>query len=154
MGNLIIVVANFIKGIWNEILKQLPRWLLFNVCIALSPLVLNYLKAILFAETNGEGFINSLSRNGELFIISTAILGESVGDLVASKNTGIIATVVGGVCVLLLISTTFLFAAVTAYVPSQDRLETFAISQMSLRFFCASFVVSACCKLMSPSPSS
>lgn len=153
--NFVSTAISFVTGIWKEVSAKLPHWVLFNVCIALAPLVLNYLKASLFAETNGQDFLSSLSLNGELFIISTAILGESVGDLVTSKNEGRVATVIGGVCVLLLISTTFLFAAVTTSDTAQAQVDnSSAISRMSLHFFYASFFMSACCKLMASSSDS
>lgn len=64
-------------------LLQVPliRWLLFNVAIAVSPLVLNYILRALFQQTPK---IIDVIQNGELYLVATALAAASIGE-VASK---------------------------------------------------------------------
>ena len=136
----------------------LTRWLIFNVCIALIPLAYSYM--LLFG---GQGsfadFLNVFSVEGELSVLSVALVGESIGDLFTTvKTQAFLRLTAGGVCTVSLILACFLSS--NAIATEQDIKDNAAsntnseiskvresfMAETTKNLFITSVIASAACK--------
>lgn len=124
--------------------EKITYWFIFNVVIALLPLVFNVL--LIFSRDipfNAE----ALFFRGELLIVSAAIAADAVGGLIGGgQKNRISRLIIGGMCVVLLCLSSLLFAAIsideTAFSPSR-------VTIISLVMFLSTVVASGSCKWLS-----
>ena len=84
------------------------NWILFNVILALFPLVLN---AILLPLSGGMIKWKDLLKDGELFFFSTSITASSIGSIFLKRPSNLAFSVVlGSFLVILLITSSCLFS--------------------------------------------
>jgi hypothetical protein len=105
--------------------EKLLRWFIFSVLIALVPLAVSYLGLRLDRQ---EPSLYLLTERGELLLISTAIASAAVGELIpAGRARAIRKLIAGGSCILLIMLSSFAFAAIQAR-SNADPLTVFAAS--------------------------
>lgn len=91
-----------------RVVMTLTYWFFFNVCIALTPLLITYL-FLPTSQGSIEDFFQIFSVEGQLAILSVALVGGGIGDLLASNKTKKLSKLLaGGICTLCLIVACFL----------------------------------------------
>uniref|UniRef100_B8HWN1 Uncharacterized protein n=1 Tax=Cyanothece sp. (strain PCC 7425 / ATCC 29141) TaxID=395961 RepID=B8HWN1_CYAP4 len=109
---------------------RIIQWLLFNVAIALAPLIATYIHSTLERTPPYSNIWNNLSSK-ELLIISIALIGDAMGSLYKSDFNKSLRLIAGGICVCLLLFTTILFAK----LPDLPQKETlFARENVNLDY--------------------
>jgi hypothetical protein len=124
---------------------KLTQWLIFNVCIALTPILINYLKVA--SVKDGHFEIDMLFAHGELLLISVAIAAEAIGGLMVSKSDKKLRKLLaGGASIMLLILASFWFADIVTEV---EPLDVSFVASTSLIVFAVTLFTSGNCKLLS-----
>ena len=127
--------------------EKLIHWSIFNVSIALLPLLFNLM--FLFIQEKFPGF-NILLYRGELLIISAAISADALGEYVNGTITNKTAKlIIGGSCVLLLAMSSLLFAAIAI---NAEQLNQNRVAIISVSVFLATILTSGICKYLSVNP--
>lgn len=79
------------------ILEQIIRWLVFNVVLALLPILVNFFSLLMIKHGDGDDSKNywrEVVKEGELFIFSSTLSATSIGTVIfqASRSNTISAT--------------------------------------------------------------
>ena len=129
---------------YNDILYSLVRWGIFAVAIALLPILISILGSV----TRGDdvGFVELL-QNGELFLVSAAIVGAGIADLVAEGGSRFrtLKLTTGGAAGLVAITAAAWFADVAAGRRDGLELDSSGITTGSLIVFACALVAGASC---------
>lgn len=125
---------------------RITRWLFFSVVLALVPLGVTW---IVRRVTHPIGLPELLS-NGELLLISAALTGASIGELLGRwtswPRTEIIA---GGACVVLLSLATMCFAGLSAARAAQESINNDVTMYVSVIIYVCAVVAGASCVAIS-----
>jgi asparagine N-glycosylation enzyme membrane subunit Stt3 len=110
--------------------EKLVRWCIFNVLIALAPLVISYLALGLDRK---EPSLALVTARGELLLISTTIASAAIGELLPSgRNYATLKVTSGGACMLLVLLSSLFFSAIQARrEPSEGAIFAASISLFS-----------------------
>lgn len=129
----------------KESVTRITQWMIFNVCIALMPILINYVKVV---SVKGKHFeLSALFAHGELLLVSVAIAAEAVGGLMLSKpEKKFRKLLMGGASILLLMFTSFWFADIVTEI---GPLDAVFIARTSLVVFAITLFTSGNCKLLS-----
>lgn len=124
--------------------EKMTRWIIFNVIIALLPLLLNYF----IIRTSGRAAdMAMLIAKGEILLISAAIAAGAIGELLNGGDGHRIAKyVAGGSCVILLFMTAGWFTHIHG-LTSPANIDF--ITSNSIVLFIATMVTSAWCVTLS-----
>lgn len=119
---------------------------MFTVGITLMPMLFSYLWIIIQTKQPPyPDFIRAVSSRGELFIVAAALLGEAVSDMLKRTRAKNLNLLVGGLCLLPLMVSCFLFAAIQSASPGQWLNKEFILT-LSKGFFGYSFFLGLACK--------
>jgi hypothetical protein len=97
----------------NGHLSKLARWIVFTVLIALVPLVVAALRVL----THSEPFtLVNVLKHGELLLISTAVGGSAIGELIGSGTlqSSVRKTLCGGATLVLIMISGMWFADIAS----------------------------------------
>jgi hypothetical protein len=134
--------------VWDAIAFRVGRWLFFAVLLGLLPIGLGALRV---ATREAETFsIEALLGAGELLLVTAAILGAAVSDLVADHDRRFrtLRLYCGGSAGIVILASATWFADVTAAVQDDSALDLHAITSGSLWLFGAALVAGLSCLVM------
>ena len=124
-------------------LKQIIKWMIFSVLLAIVPLVTKWLFHLIAANPTT---FDELISHGELLLIGTALAGTALGEVILShKQPGILTLCCGGGCILILIMGSMLFAYVSGAVLSEGTVNISIIQTISVWVYICAFVTSGSC---------
>lgn len=128
----------------GEISFSLIKWSLFTVGISLTPPLCGYL--IKLSEENySESFFYFSTANGSLFIISAALVGKGLSEILTNKTAAsYLKLLLGGLGIIFLMAGCILFAEVTYLTNISDLIVS-----VSNKIFLASLVISMACHILS-----
>lgn len=125
---------------------RLVRWCIFSVAVTLLPIIFNLIKCMV--NSNCTLSITYLFCHGELLIISNAIAGSAIGQVIAVRNTRHVPTLIAaGSCVIILSLSSFLYAEMTA-AGSTNSYDPHGISITSLVMFILTILAGASCVIL------
>jgi hypothetical protein len=130
----------------KNVSESIIQWVLFTVGITLTPMLFAYLLIILTKQPPYSDFVRAVSSRGELFIVAAALLGEAVSDMIKRTRAKNLNLLVGGLCVLPLMMSCFLFAAIQSALPGQ-WLNKEVILLLSNGLFVYSLLLGLACKV-------
>lgn len=120
------------------------RWLIFAVVLALLPIIANVLGAL----TRGQsiGFV-SLLENGELFLVSAAVVGAAIAELfgVGKSKLGTVKFIVGAFGGLVVLAASIWFADIAAAQRDGSTIDGEAIAVGSSVLFGLAVVAGLSC---------
>lgn len=123
--------------------QRVTRWLLFSVLIALSPLIATYL--ILWTKGIHPNY-SDIVGTGELYLVSIALCGAGIGDLLTSTRASPDAKLMSGGCTLfVLILSGWLYASGADARLHDDATDPAAISLISSVLFFMGLGSCGCC---------
>lgn len=123
--------------------QRVTRWLLFSVLIALSPLIATYL--IQFSK-GVEPSYAAIVGAGELYLVSMALCGAGIGDLLTSTKASPDAKFMSGGCTLfVLILSGWLYASGADARLHDGATDPMAIALISSVLFGTGLVGCGCC---------
>lgn len=129
---------------YNDIMYSLVRWGIFAVAIALLPILIGILGSV----TRGDhvGFVELL-KHGELFLVSAAIVGAGLADLLGEGGPRFrtLKLTTGGAAGLVAITAAAWFADVAAGRRDGLQLDPSGIAVGSLIVFACALVAGASC---------
>lgn len=132
--------------------EKLLHWTIFNVIIALLPLIFNSLFRILKSELEVD--FHPIFFRGELFIISAAIAADAIGEFMIGEISNKYARlIIGGTCVIMLALSTLLFAAVSVNAEVSSPLSQSRVTNFSIVVFMATVISSGACKYLTENDS-
>ena len=127
--------------------EKLLHWSIFNVVIALSPLIFNFVFRLL-KDTGGVS-IHFLFARGELLLICAAIAADAVGEfMIGTIQNKYARLLTGGSCVVLLMLSSLFFAAVASADTSNEEFQA-RITSLSMVIFVATMTSSGISKYLS-----
>ena len=120
--------------------KKLIKWFIFSVLLALLPLLTNYL---LHKIAQTPITLEKLLSHGELFLIATALGATALGEIIAShKQRGILTTCSGGGCLLIVITSSMLFAFVSGTPLFKANIDISFVKMLSIIVYLSAFLTS------------
>ena len=126
-----------------EITNGLIKWIFFTVGISLTPPLCGYLIKLTEEDYESSFFYFSTS-NGSLFIISAALVGKGLSEILINKTAAnYLKLLLGGLSIIFLMVACILFAEVT-YITSISEL----IVSISSKLFLASLITSMSCHIL------
>ena len=131
----------------KSVTESLIQWSMFSVCVALLPMLFSYSWIVLTKRPPHPDFIRAVSSRGELLIIAAALLGEALSDMLKRTRAKNLNLLIGSLCLLPLMMSCFLFAAIQSASPGQ-WLDTEKILQFSKALFGYSLLLGAACKVV------
>ena len=121
------------------------QWLIFQVVLSLTPV-----GAAILSKLTINGFsepidLNEILKNGELILVTAAIVGAAIGDLLGGnrKHPGL-ELISGGGCIVILLLTCLYFPTISNASANLD-----SIKQVSFCLFGTGFVASLSCIVLS-----
>lgn len=127
---------------------RLTRWFIFSVMMALLPLWFHLLSQ--FPDGGGGSWlmtwlITSCSH-GELLLVTAAVSGAAIGELIGSGNRALFAKLIAGVgCAVVLVLASLGFAYVVGTLDRSASLTPEAIAFGSLAMLVFGIVSSGSC---------
>jgi hypothetical protein len=124
------------------VLRSCGRWAAFAVFLALLPVIANVLGSV----TRGESlrFVPIL-EHGELLLVSAAIVGASIAELIGPGRKVGLRVAVGVFGGLLVLTTSIWFADVAAAQRDGSQVDAEAIAWGSVVVFVLAFLVGVAC---------
>lgn len=129
----------------KNLTESLIQWSAFSVCIALLPMVFSYCLILLTKQPPHPDFIRAVSSRGELLIVAAALLGEALSDMLKRTRAKNLNLFIGSLCLIPLMMSCLLFAAIQSASPSQYLDKEF-ILLLSNGLFVYSLLLGAACK--------
>lgn len=127
--------------------QRVTRWLIFGVIIAVSPLIAAYLFAVI---KGGHPAYSDIVGTGELFLLSIALCGAAMGDLVSGAGTKRELKFYSGGCTLVvLVLSALLYAGVSEARLSDTQMDAGMVSVISTILFAVGLVSCGCCVALS-----
>lgn len=130
----------------KTVTESIIQWSIFTVGITLMPLLFSYFWIILTKRPPYPDFIRAVSSRGELLIVSAALLGEAISDMLKRTRAKNFNLFVGGLCLISLMLSCLLFAAIQSTLPGQ-WLNKEVILKLSNAFFGYSLLLGLACKV-------
>jgi hypothetical protein len=127
------------------VVENLIQWAIFSVGIAFTPLLFSYFWILLTTEAPHPNFVRAVSSRGELLIVAAALLGEALSDMLKRNRRKNLNLFIGGVCLLVLMPSCFLFASIQTASLNQP-LDLALILQWSTASIGFAIFVGAACK--------
>src|SRR5882724_4784567 len=125
--------------------ERLTVWLIFSVALALLPIAFNAVRVFLSGTSVS---FSELLKNGELLIVAVAIGGDATGKLIASgQSRKILKLTAGGSCILLIITSSLLFAFISTASPNPS-FDMVRVASFSAVMFLLTIVTSGSCVLL------
>ena len=119
--------------------EKLTRWLIFSVLISLVPLFTSYAGLLLDGR---PASLHTLTGRGELLLITTTLAAAAIGELIPSgRERGTQKLLAGGSCIVIVLFSSLLFAAVQSRAQSDASL----VFALSLSLFCGTLLASGSC---------
>ncbi len=133
------------------------KWLLFSVIFALSPLIFSAFRHWSHSANKQPGsnaeitlpdLIKEVLGEGELLLISTAIAGEAIGDLLAGNSRHRKLKLTSGAgCLLVIVSSVSWYGDIKS--PGGTFVDPEKIVSGSAVLFFLTLITAASCKLVS-----
>ncbi len=120
------------------------RWLIFNVALAVVPLVVSGL----IRATRGQALsLYIMLANGELLLITVCMAGAAIGELLGIKERRYpkLELIAGGTCVVILVVTAIYFADISSAHTSSQQIDFAVIKWTSLVLYTSGFIASLSC---------
>jgi hypothetical protein len=132
------------RGSREEVVYSLVRWAIFAVALALLPILIGILGSVTRGDKVG---IVDLLENGELFLVSAAIVGAALADLVTEggQRFRTLKLTTGGAAGLVGITAAAWFADVAAGRRDGLSLDSTGIAVGSLIVFGSALIAGASC---------
>ena len=131
------------------VLTRVVRWLLFTVCVALTPFAFVWLRAYQHGE---RGDVVGALGNGDLYLVAGALCAGAVGDLMGCPAPRSLRHAAAcAVAVILVAVSSLLFADASAArtyatgAGAPGAPDARAVTEVSAWVFTASVVVGAIC---------
>jgi hypothetical protein len=129
----------------KNVIENIIQWGIVSVGIALTPMLFSYCLIILTKRPPHPDFITAVSSRGELLIVAAALLGEAVSDMVKRTRAKNLNLLVFGLCLLPLMLSCFIFAAIQSASPEQWMNKEIVL-KLSHGLFVYSILLGAACK--------
>jgi len=123
-------------------LHRFARWLIFGVLLALVPLIFSWAAREMRSQPSG---LDVVLANGELFLVTAAISGAAVGELVGVVRTTrqpFWEIVAGGCCLIVVVLSAHLFADISAVRATAATVDPQRVSTWSLWLYAIGLVAS------------
>ena len=123
-------------------LNRLARWLIFGVLLALVPLIFSWAARQMRSQPSD---LHTVLANGELFLVTAAISGAAVGELVGvvrSARQPFWEIVAGGCCLIVVVLSAHLFADIAAVRATAATVDPARVSAWSLWLYGIGLVAS------------
>ena len=121
---------------------KVVRWIIFEVIISVLPLGFAYVDLTMKAkDPTWAGVIG----NGELLVIVWAISAGAIGELFGSDGRPLLKVICGGLTLLVIISATHFFSAITEARASNVKLDDAFVVSASVKLFIFSLAPSLAC---------
>ncbi len=130
-----------------KILITLTIWLCFNISFAILPMLINWVLIYVHLMEPYNHFWEFMSPKGELLIVSAAISGETIGEVVKCAN--IINTLKAlfiGFNFFTALFSVLLYQEVTSKMQSTN--PSIELLNFSLSIFVAIFLIGVVCKIL------
>lgn len=129
--------------------ENLIQWFIFTVSMAFVPLIFNYFLTVLgLTSTRPDvGFMEAVAPRGELMIISAAVTGEAISDLLKRSPSKNLKLSIGGFCVLMLLMSSMCYAALQAADPNRV-INKEIVLRLSTIVLYVSLMLGASCKII------
>lgn len=130
-------------GHGNDVRLKIIKWLLFNIFFALMPLIYRYLKLCIFNSCVNP--LEPLYKQGELLLLSTAVLAESMGELANPKpkpHYKYLSVIMMGLSFLVISLNTNMFLDINAFSNAG------VVSVWSCSIYFTSIIFGLCSKVM------
>lgn len=127
-------------------LSKLTRWLVFTVFIALVPLLVAVLRILIHSPQPFT--LQGVTEHGELLLISTAIGGAALGELIGSgtKRRPVPKIICGGATLILIMTSGMWFADIAS---ASGTINTDVVSFGSLAILLFTVLSSGGCIALS-----
>ncbi len=113
--------------------KKLILWSVYTVLISIAPLVVSFLIRLTRGESTA---LSDIIGNGELLLITVAILGAAIGELLAGNHRyPEFELISGGICILTLLISSLYFADISGANAVESRINTFIVEKISYWLF-------------------
>ena len=120
---------------------KLLRWSFFDVLIALFPVLWAAISLQMRGDLSG---LELLLGQGQLLLLSAALLSSALAGLLVSKNFTLIKVAVGGASILLLITAGAAYGDVTRSLMINDPNPPSTVASYSLWLYVAALGASIC----------
>ncbi len=129
-------------------MNRLFKWLLFGVVVALAPLIADYfLHSVHFTGGTVPNWHMVLIK-GELLLVSAAISGAGVGELIGTSRDWLpFKLICGGSCIVILFIAVVLYTGIANDVRLGTNYDKTALVNKSIWIFIATFVAALGCIL-------
>lgn len=114
--------------------------MLFNVGVALSPILSSYL--ISGINSNGNGMARIFAK-GELLVIAAAINAGALGEIIGTSDYKIIRNIAGGACTILIIVSCIIYSIISS--ESINNLNANYLKKNTISILIASLLASSVC---------
>src|SRR5258706_15297615 len=106
-------------------MAKITKWVVFGVLFGLAPLLADYLVQSLHPRPAPPFDWSEILMKGELLIVSAAITGAAVGELIGSSKSWLwVKILAGGGCIIVMIAAALLYASIASDLRSQVRYDT------------------------------
>jgi hypothetical protein len=132
------------RKVLGDITYSIVRWGIFVVALALLPILISVLGAVTRGDHLG---LTTLFEQGELLLVSAAIVGAALADLVTEDGRGFrtLKLTVGGAAALVVIAASAWFADIAAGRRDGSPLDSQSIAVGSLVVFGFAVVAGLSC---------
>jgi hypothetical protein len=133
------------KQIWGDIVFSFCKWLFLAVVLALLPIAVNGVSAVIRDE--GDFQFESMYERGELLLVSAAVLGAAVTELISRDNRRLptLRLFVGLVAGAIAFAASMWFADISAGLRDKESLDVDRIVVWSTYVSMGAIVSSVSC---------
>lgn len=137
---------------WGDLCLRLARWAIFSVIISLLPIVATF--SYSWTTTNSSITLTEALAKGELLLISVAISGTAVGELIGREGGGtfkLLKVVFIGLAFIVVVFSCLWFGSIASLLAEHRSVDAHAVSVGSQIIFFSSVLSGAVCIGMSSS---
>lgn len=124
----------------SQLLEGFVLWLLFNVGIALTPIISSYL----MGRISGTGdALDRLVAKGELLILCAAINAGALGEVIGVSGFKLAKILAGGTCAMLIIISCIIYSQISS--GTVQNINISFLRKNTLIIFISTMISSAVC---------
>jgi hypothetical protein len=128
-------------------MNRFAKWAIFGVIFAIAPLAADYFIGSLHNPSSTFSWHDVVSK-GELLLVTAAIAGAGVGELIGSGKDWLpFKLVTGGACFVILLVAAELYSSIASDVRLQAVYDKPRLVDYSIYLFFATLIASAGCIL-------
>ena len=129
-------------------MNRFAKWLIFGIAFALAPLLADYFIQLIHPRPNVAFDWHEILTKGELLLISSAIAGAAVGEIIGTGRAWLpFKIITGGACIIITIISALLYSAVASDLRLNVAYDRAALVTNSIYIFWATIIASAGCIL-------